>query len=92
VRSSGAVLLFCGFVLGGLPHILTVLVGRYVLQIHPGLLLGMAAGASTQPLILGMLEDLARSKVPALGYGVCYAIGSVLLTLWGTVIVLLLSR
>ena len=92
VRSSGAVLLFCGFVLGALPHILTVLIGRYVLLIHPGLLLGMVAGASTQPLILGMLEDLARSKVPALGYGVCYAIGSVLLTLWGTVIVLLLSR
>jgi putative transport protein len=91
VRSSGAVLLFCGFVLGGLPHILTVLIGRYVLLIHPGLLLGMVAGASTQPVILGMLEDLAGSKVPALGYGVCYAIGSVLLTLWGTVMVLLLS-
>ena len=91
VRSSGAVLLFCGFVLGGLPHILTVLIGRYVLLIHPGLLLGMVAGASTQPLILGMLEDSAGSKVPALGYGVCYAIGSVLLTLWGTVMVVLLS-
>jgi putative transport protein len=92
VRSSGAVLLFCGFVLGGLPHILTVLIGRYFLLIHPGLLLGMVAGASTQPVILATLEDLARSKVPALGYGVCYAIGSVLLTLWGTVMVLLLSR
>jgi putative transport protein len=92
VRSSGAVLVLCGFVLGGLPHILTVLIGRYFLLIHPGLLLGMVAGASTQPVILGALEDLARSKVPALGYGVCYAIGSVLLTLWGTVIVLLLSR
>jgi putative transport protein len=92
VRSSGAVLLFCGFLLGGLPHILTVLIGRYVLLIHPALLLGMVAGASTQPVILAALEDQAHSKVPALGYGVCYAIGSVLLTLWGTVIVLLLSH
>jgi putative transport protein len=92
VRGSGAVLLFCGFVLGGLPHILSVLIGRYFLRIHPGLLLGMVAGASAQPAILASLEDLARSKVPALGYGVCYAIGSVLLTLWGTAIVLLLSH
>jgi putative transport protein len=92
VRGSGAVLLASGFILGAVPHIVTVLIGRYALRIHPGLLLGMVAGASAQPAILAALEDLARSKVPALGYGVCYAIGSVLLTLWGTVIVLLLAH
>jgi putative transport protein len=36
VRSSGAVLLLCGFVLGGLPHILTVLIGRYLYAHPPG--------------------------------------------------------
>jgi putative transport protein len=92
VRASGLVLLGSGFVLGGLPHIAAVLFGRYVLRIHPGLLLGMVAGASSQPAILAALEDSAHSKIPALGYGVCYAISSVVLTLWGTVIVLLLAH
>jgi putative transport protein len=92
VRGSGAVLLAAGLVLGGLPHILTVLFGRYALRINPALLLGMVAGASSQPAILSALEDSTHSKVPALGYGVCYAISSVVLTLWGTVIVLLLAH
>ena len=91
VRTAGPVLLAAGFVLGGLPHIVTVLFGRYVLRIHPALLLGMVAGASSQPAILSALEADTHSKVPALGYGVCYAISSVVLTLWGTVIVLLLA-
>jgi putative transport protein len=92
VRGSGAVLLGAGLVLGGLPHIVTVLFGRYALGINPALLLGMVAGASSQPAILSALEDSTHSKVPALGYGVCYAISSVVLTLWGTVIVLLLAH
>ena len=92
VRSAGPMLLVAGFVLGGLPHIVTVLFGRYVLGIRPALLLGMVAGASTQPVILSALEEQSGSKVAALGYGVCYAISSVLLTLWGTVIVLVLSH
>lgn len=92
VRSTGPVLLAAGFLLGGLPHIVTVLFGRYVLRIRTALLLGMVAGASSQPAILSALELRARSKVPALGYGVCYAISSVVLTLWGTVLVVLLSH
>ncbi|HUO65912.1 MAG TPA: aspartate-alanine antiporter [Gammaproteobacteria bacterium] len=92
VRSAGPVLLAAGFLLGGLPHILTVLFGHYVLRIRTALLLGMVAGASSQPAILSALEQQAHSKVPALGYGVCYAISSIVLTLWGTVIVLLLAH
>jgi len=92
LRGSGAVLLAAGLVLGALPHILTVLFGRYALRINPALLLGMVAGASSQPAILSALEDSTHSRVPALGYGVCYAISSVVLTLWGSVIVLLLAH
>ena len=36
-----------------------------------------------------MIEDVAKSKVPALGYTVTYAVGNTLLTIWGLVIVLL---
>ena len=38
----------------------------------------------------GMIQEAAKSKVPALGYGMPYAIGNTLLTIFGTVIVLML--
>jgi len=42
-------------------------------------------------LALGMIQEAAKSKVPALGYGMPYAIGNTLLTIFGMVIVLLLA-
>ncbi len=50
-----------------------------------------ASEASTTTAALGMIEDVAKSKVPALGYTVTYAVGNTLLTIWGLVIVLLMS-
>jgi putative transport protein len=38
-----------------------------------------------------MVCDLAHSQVPALGYTVTYAIGNTLLTIWGMVLIMLLS-
>ncbi len=40
---------------------------------------------------LRAVQDEARSSVPALGYTVPYAIGNILLTAWGPVIVALMS-
>ena len=34
---------------------------------------------------------MAKSQVPALGYTVTYAVGNTLLTIWGMVIIMLLS-
>ena len=39
---------------------------------------------------LAAIQEAAKSAVPTLGYGVSYAVGNVLLALWGTVIVALL--
>jgi len=41
--------------------------------------------------ILGMVSDRAKSQIPGLGYTVTYAVGNVLLTTWGMVLVILLS-
>jgi hypothetical protein len=35
--------------------------------------------------------DLGKSQVPALGYTVTYAVGNTLLTIWGMVVIMLLS-
>ena len=46
--------------------------------------------AGTATPALAAIQEAARSRVPTLGYGVSYAVGNVLLALWGTVIVTLL--
>jgi putative transport protein len=70
----------------------TILFGRYVLRMNPLILLGACAGAGTITAALRALQDEAQSKVPAIGYTVPYAIGNILLTAWGPVLVALMSR
>ena len=49
------------------------------------------AGARTTTAALGMVCETAGSQVPALGYTVTYAVGNTLLTIWGMVIIILLT-
>jgi len=55
----------------------------------PVILIGACAGAGASTAALRAIQDEARSKVPVLGYTVPYALGNILLTAWGPVIVLL---
>ena len=55
------------------------------------ILLGCCAGARTTTAALGMICDAAKSQVPGLGYTVTYAVGNTLLTVWGMVIIILMS-
>jgi putative transport protein len=71
-------------------HSVTILVGRYVMKMHPGILLGVCSGAGTATPSLLAVQEAADSKVPALGYGLPYALGNVLLIIWGTVIVVMM--
>jgi putative transport protein len=66
-------------------------VGKYVFKFHDALLLGIVSGARTTTASLGMVCDAAKSQIPALGYTVTYAVGNTLLTIWGMVLVMLLS-
>ena len=68
-----------------------ILFGRYVLRMNPLILLGACAGAGTITAALRAVEDASDSKLPALGYTVPYAIGNILLTAWGPVIVALMT-
>jgi putative transport protein len=90
VRTSGASLLAAGLVTVLVPHLVGVAIGRWVFKMNPGVLLGVCAGAGTATPALAAIQEAARSPVPTLGYGVSYAVGNVLLALWGTVIVALL--
>jgi putative transport protein len=49
------------------------------------------AGAATATPALAAVQETARSPIPTLGYGISYAVGNVLLALWGSVLVALLK-
>ncbi|HEX7232343.1 MAG TPA: aspartate-alanine antiporter [Candidatus Binatia bacterium] len=91
LQKSGVSLVFVGLVAAILPHFVSILFGRYVLKMNPVILLGACSGAGTMTAALRAIQDEAESKLPALGYTVPYAIGNILLTAWGPVIVALLS-
>ena len=91
LRTSGLSLVGAGLVTVLVPHLVGVVVGRWAFKMHPGVLLGVCAGAGTATPALAAIQEAAKSAVPTLGYGVSYAVGNVLLALWGTVIVALLA-
>jgi putative transport protein len=91
LRTSGVSLIIAGIVTVIIPHLVGILVGHRLFKMHPGILLGVCAGAGTATPALAAVQEAAKSAVPTLGYGVAYAVGNVLLALWGTVIVVLLA-
>jgi putative transport protein len=89
LKQTGPSLLLVGFLVAVTPHVVAVLFGRHVLKMNPVILLGACSGAGTITAALRAIGDEAKSKLPALGYTVPYAIGNILLTAWGPVIVIL---
>jgi putative transport protein len=62
-------------------------VARVVLKMSPLIVLGSLAGAQTCTPGLTALREASGSNVGALAYTVPYAIGNILLTIWGPVVV-----
>jgi len=89
LRRTGPSLLLVGLVVAATPHLVTLLFGSRVLKMNPVILFGAVSGAGTVTAALRAIQDEAQSKLPVLGYTVPYAIGNILLTAWGPVIVLL---
>jgi putative transport protein len=89
ITQSGLPLVVAAVVVTTIPHVVTLLVGRHIVKLHPGILIGVCCGAGTSAPALAAVQELAGSRIPALGYGVGCALGNVLLALWGGVIVLL---
>jgi putative transport protein len=91
LEQTGLGLLFAGVIVAVLPHIVGLFVGHYLLKINPVILLGAQSGAGTTTTALKAIQDAAESKFPVLGYTVPYALGNILLTAWGPVIVAMMS-
>ena len=91
LQALGFGLFLWGIFATTLPLILAMYVGKYVFRFDDAILLGCVSGARTTTASLGMVTDRAKSQIPALGYTVTYAVGNTLLTIWGMVLVLLLT-
>jgi putative transport protein len=91
LQTQGIGLFLWGALATTIPLILGLFVGKYVFRFHDAILLGAVSGARTTTASLGLVCDMAKSQVPALGYTVTYAVGNTLLTIWGMIIILLMS-
>jgi putative transport protein len=91
LQTTGFSLVFVGLFSSLLPHTLGILLGRYVLRMNPLIVLGACAGAGTITAALRAVQDEAQSSVPALGYTVPYAVGNILLTAWGPILVAMMA-
>jgi putative transport protein len=87
IQTTGISLVLVGLMVATVPHAVAILFGRHVLRMNPLIVLGACAGAGTMTAALRAVQEEAQSKLPALGYTVPYAIGNILLTAWGPVIV-----
>jgi putative transport protein len=91
LQQLGVSLFLWGIFSTTVPLILGMYIAKYVFKFDPAILLGICAGARTTTAALGMICDAAKSQVPGLGYTVTYAVGNTLLTIWGMVVVMILS-
>ena len=91
LQQKGISLFLWGIFATSVPLIAGLYIGKYIFRFNPAILLGALAGSRTTTAALGMVCEIGKSQVPALGYTVTYAVGNTLLTIWGMVIVLLLA-
>jgi putative transport protein len=91
LKALGFSLFLWGVVVTTVPLILAMYVGKYLFRFDDAIVLGCCSGARTTTASLGMINDRAKSQIPGLGYTVTYAVGNTLLTIWGMVLVMMLT-
>jgi len=92
LKTQGVGLFLWGALSTTVPLILGMFVAKYIFRFHDALTLGIVSGARTTTASLGLVCDMGKSQVPALGYTVTYAVGNTFLTIWGMVVILLLAK
>lgn len=77
------------FLVSVVPVVIAYLVGAYVLKMNRALLFGAIIGARTCGPAMDIVNEYAKSTIPALGYAGTYAIANILMTLGGTILIIL---
>lgn len=87
IQAHGLLLVGMGLVITIVPLIVATLFARYVLRMNPVVTCGALAGAMTVDAAVTGACEMAESQTPVLGVAVPYAVGNVILTVLGPIIV-----
>jgi len=87
IQSHGMLLVGMGLVVTLVPLIVTTLFAHRVLRMNPVIICGALAGAMTVDAAVTGACEVAESQTPVLGVAVPYAVGNVVLTVLGPIIV-----
>ena len=90
LQSMGLIVLIIGAVLSIVPHIISLYFGKYVFKLDAIDIIGGQCGAGTVTAALNAITDETGSSVFALSYTPEYAVGNILLTVLGPLIIVLL--
>jgi AspT/YidE/YbjL antiporter-like protein len=91
IKAHGLLLLGMGVVVTLVPMILATVVAYRMLKMNPVIVCGALAGAMTVDAAITGCCEIAESQTPVLGVAVPYAVGNVVLTILGPIIVALIS-
>ena len=83
--------LLIGAIISIVPHLVTLLFGNYVLKLNPIDNIGSLTGAGTITAALNAINEETGSSIFALSYTPAYAVGNILLTVLGPLVVALIS-
>ena len=89
MQEHGLALVGAGIVVTLVPPIVAFYAGRYLLKLHPMILLGGIAGSQTEAASMNTIIEESGSQTPVIGFTVCYAVSNVLFAVWGPIIVAL---
>ncbi len=62
------------------------------IRFPPVLMGGAGRGGQTTTAAIGAVNEASKSQVPTLGYTIPYAVGNVLLTVWGGAVIVILNH
>ena len=91
IQAHGLLLLSMGMVVTLVPLTIATIVAHRLLRMNPVIICGALAGAMTVDAAITGCCERADSQTPVLGVAVPYAVGNVVLTILGPVIVTLTS-
>jgi AspT/YidE/YbjL antiporter-like protein len=87
IQAHGLQLVGMGTVVTLVPLIVATLFARHVLRMNPVITCGALAGAMTVDAAVTGCCEVAESQTPVLGVAVPYAVGNVVLTVLGPIVV-----
>jgi putative transport protein len=91
LREVGIGLFLGGVVVTLTPQIIGLFFGHLVLRMNPIILLGALTGAQTVTAAMAAVQERSGSPVAVLGYTPAYPVANILLTTWGTIMVVVFA-